>query len=216
MKHIFILFICSLVLMCSCKEASEQVHVFQTDSAITNKQISQEIKTDSVAAAKIAVEFYRWYAEAIRLTNQDAIQPRFVKDSNGMTTLDMSAYITSLRKNKFSEHLIDKTTNSFKICLGNLDKIDYDTLQRNFDLSDYEDIGCDFFNSYQWTSDMEPHDGADVVGFSQNANDIVLKMLFYNIDNHKKSYWNYKHAEVYLIKTNDQWLIEDIEIVLNR
>lgn len=215
MKHIFIVLL-NLTLISSCMDTSEKTQSMQTDSLVLTNPVLAKQNIDSINASKVAIEFYHWYSEAIRLNKTNEIQPKFVKDSNGMTTLDMSKYINSLRERKFSENLINKTTNSFKKCLDNLDKTDYDTLQSNFELSDYEDIDCDFFNFYQWTSDMEPHDGADVINFSQYNNNIVLKMSLYNIYDNKKSYWNYKYAEVYLIKTNNQWLIEDIKIVFNR
>ncbi|MDB5258665.1 MAG: hypothetical protein JWM14_3360 [Chitinophagaceae bacterium] len=210
-KNLLLLFY--LLLLFSCTEEPDKKELVQTQALkIEQPKLSY---SDSAAASDITIYFYKWYAEAIQTSNLKEIQPEFVKDSNGKASLEFSNYIDHLRKKGFTENLIKKEINRFKPCIENLKHINYDTLQEKYDLFDYEDIDCDFFNYYQWTKDMDRHDGADVENASIIGNAIQLKILFYIIENKKKRYWDHKYAEVLLIKEGGKWKIDNIEVIFN-
>ncbi len=210
MKKMILVLLTSLLLL-SCSEESANNKSVEVESPKVEQV--KVVDLDSIKASEVVVGFYTWYAKAIN-SNSKELYPDFVKDSNGMSTLDMSYYLENLRDRKFSEKLIAKTRIKYKTCLDNLKNINYDTLKAKYELFEHEDIDCAFFNVNEWIADMDSHDGVDVVKTSMKGDDILIKLSLYNIDEGRKRYWDYKYINVLVTKERGQWLINDIDVVL--
>ena len=121
-----------------------------------------KISLEDSSAIKIQAEgFYTWY---IDLSKDHRIatefNPKFVRRDDGMTTLDFSNYKDALEKYNFSNSFIKRKISDYKNCLDSLDRIPFDKFASYQDLDDFERIGCDFDNRYEWTGGMEPKDEA--------------------------------------------------------
>lgn len=163
----------------------------------------------------LVLDFYNWYFSAIKAQTTDEYQPKIVADKNGMATLDVLQYVQNLRTHYFSEDLIDKEIAAYQECIKNLETIKYDTIGRAFsDIGDYSEKGCDFFNYYRWTLEMDPIDGVSIVDVTTlPGSKLIVKGRFYNFNDKTKeySYWN-KYCFVMLRQTNGMWKIENIDI----
>jgi len=185
---------------------------FQNDKT----KLSNIQQADSIKIKGVVEDFYSWYGKAIKSDSTIEFQPHFIRDNNGMASLDFDPYFINLKENGFSNRLLEKTRQDFSKCMQNLDSIPYDTLMAFDAIDNYESIGCDFFNYYNWTMEMEPHDGADVVYLKELKSDsatIVLK-LFSQSEGKDKFYWDYKVIEASMVKIDNLWKIDDIDIEL--
>ncbi len=119
---------------------------------------------DSVAIKNQIEGFYLWYMDISKdgRLNRD-FNPSFVRRDDGVTTLDFENYKGGLRKYKFTEDFIQRKISDYKECEDNLNKISFDKFSQFTDLDDFENIKCDFGNSYEWTGGMESKDKAELV-----------------------------------------------------
>lgn len=104
----------------------------------------------------IVLEFYAWYITSINQDQYGEYQPSFVPDPQGMTSLEMSRYVNNLRRFHVSEELIEQEISSFATCQKHLETIPYETFDQEYmDLDQFEEISCDFGNSYRWFGSQE-------------------------------------------------------------
>lgn len=119
-----------------------------------------KIKASDSIAIKDQIEgFYAWYIDMTKTALEDC-SPSFVKQSDGMTTLDFNKYREGLRKYKFTEEFIERKIKDYKECVDNLKKIPFEKFSLYTDLADFERIMCDFGNRYEWTGGQESKDNA--------------------------------------------------------
>lgn len=164
---------------------------------------------DATIVTKIVADFFRWYATVTNNEQIDEYQSKFVQDKRGMVTLDYAKYVANLRRLHFSNELINKEIESYKECIGNVNKIKFSEMNKKFDdIDDYGNIGCDFFNSYRWTSTMDQYDGAKIVKVIVNGNTCIVNVQLYNYYAKKKEYdyWPEKYT-VILKKISNSWKI---------
>ena len=122
----------------------------------------QDKGKDSIDIKKQIEGFYSWYIDMIKTNKLDEFNPSFVKQSDGMTTLDFKKYRDGLRRHKFTDHFIERKINDYKACVDNLKNIPFDKFSQYTDLDDFENIMCDFGNRYEWTGGQEPKDKANL------------------------------------------------------
>ena len=126
----------------------------------------QQIKVKDSIQMKSQIEaFYSWYVGIIKNQKLDGFEPGFVKQADGMTTLDFTNYKKELTRYNFTHDFIQRKVNAYRPCVENLHKIPYETFLTFQDLDEFERIACDFSNRYEWTGGMEPIDDAKLSRF---------------------------------------------------
>jgi hypothetical protein len=119
---------------------------------------------DSVVISSQIIGFYSWYFEVIKNDKMDGeFNPMFVRQNNGMTTLDFTNYRNGLRRHKFTDAFIERKVSTYKTCVQNLNQIPFDEFSKLTDLDDFENINCDFGNRYEFTGGMEPKHAAELI-----------------------------------------------------
>jgi hypothetical protein len=141
-----------------------------------------EIKSKDSVDIKNQVEgFYAWYVNMInnhRLGRD--FNPSFVRQENGMTTLDFKNYKDGLKRHKFTDDFIERKVNDYKPCLDNLKTISYDSFIK-YELDEHEQIKCDFSNTYEWSGGMDPIAGADLMKLHKLSKDKIEAIIrFYD------------------------------------
>lgn len=165
---------------------------------------------DSVKIQTKIVGFYSWYADLIKRQKLNKeFNPAFIKDANGMTTLDFTRYRAGLRKFDFTDDFIKRKINGYKPCFDSLKTISYDAFIK-FELDELEQIECDFSSTYEWSGGMEPIDGAELVTLNKmDKRTMKSTIRFYNTTaDQVKHYWGL--ATVTLINSRTGWLINDL------
>lgn len=167
---------------------------------------------DTLICRQKVVDFYNWYSKAITHHNNLEIQPQFTEDSHGFTTLDFSTYVKSMKRFNFTDRLINVEISRFNQCLENLLKIEFKTFNAIFDdLSDYENINCDFFNINRWIMSMENFTGVEISKSSINKNECkVYGRIFEEAETNSRYY--HGNVVVTLLNINDTWMIDNIEL----
>lgn len=176
---------------------------------------SESLKSNEGQIEEVVSNFYSWYSDQIIWENNLAYQPDFIADSNNMAMLDFQVVDANLKELGFHDSYIKEYKNSFSDCSNNLKSIELDTLM-NFDgIGKYEDIKCDFFNSYYWTQDMEPHDGVEVINVKMDdSGSATASCKIFNISEKMRIYWEHKKLTVKLVKLNGVWKIRYIDVEL--
>ena len=80
------------------------------------------------------------------------------------------------------------------------------------DIFEYENIGCDFDNSYKWIGGQELCDGIKINRqiFIDNTSRQV-EIEYYSINGEEKSFWR-NSIVISLIKVKNEWIITDVDI----
>lgn len=168
-------------------------------------------QNDDYVCRQIVVEFYKWYSQKLTSDNPSEFQPEFAQDKNGYTTLDFTAYVINLKRMNCSDNFISREIESYKPCIENLKKIKYRELEEKLpDLSDYENIKCDFFNIHKWTMSMENFSGVEIKKSIVQKDKSVVYGRIYE-DTPDKRYY-YGNVIVKLLKVGNIWMIDDIKI----
>jgi hypothetical protein len=169
------------------------------------------IEPDTSICKKLVVDFYRWYGEKFKAEDQSEFQPKFIQDKEGYTTLDFESYVYNLRRLNCSENFINREIAHYQPCINNLKTIKFIDFQNNLsDLSDYENIECDFFNYNRWTMSMENFSGVEVLKAVVNKDSVIINGRIYEDTQDHKYY--YGDIFVTLLKIDNEWKIENIEI----
>jgi hypothetical protein len=172
-------------------------------------------KSDSVEIKQKIETFYSWYGELIkgRKVNKH-FNPNFIRRKDGMTTLNFTKYQDGLRKHHFTNSFIDRKVKEYGLCVDNLNKIKYETFLKFEGLDQFEEINCAFTNAYEWTSDMEPHDGAELISLTAvNKNTMMGTICFYKMNKDGLKYlWDYKQGKVTFVRQGKGWKIDDLKI----
>lgn len=153
--------------------------------------------------------FYDWYISAMKNTPAKELFPAFVRDANGMTTLDMEVYLSNLRKYQFSKKLIRKEVNTYTACIEHLKKIPFETFNSTFtDLDQFEAIHCDFQNYYHWGGGQEGFDGIvidRIISMNKKALRVDLHYLSC-VDSKECEAWEATY--ILFTKENGSWKID--------
>ena len=178
-----------------------------------NSKASDDFKEDSINVQQTVSRFYDWYLKSIKQENITDFQPKFVESDNGMTTLDLSAYLDNLRTNGFSDSLIIREKQSYSECIKNLETVRFDNFGKTTftDLDDFEQTDCDFGNYYRWTGGQEPIDGIKIQDIEFISDDKAIVTIIYyetDSDDNQKHYWG--ENLLILIRLDDEWKIDDI------
>jgi hypothetical protein len=163
---------------------------------------------DSVNIKNQIEGFYSWYIDVIRNEKSDkAFSPIFVRRKDGMTTLDFTEYQNGLRKYKFTDDFIQRKTNEYNDCVNNLNKIPFEKFSELKDLSDFEEINCDFSNRYEWTGGQESKDKAELTSLKfVDRNTIIGHVVFTSYDRPDGG------ATVTLKKIKNEWRVDNIQV----
>lgn len=166
---------------------------------------------DSVKIQIRIIGFYTWYADLIKRQKLNKeFNPIFIKDANGMTTLDFAKYRAGLRKFDFTDDFINRKINGYKPCLDHLKTIPYDSFIK-FEIDELEEITCGFSNTYEWSGGMEPIDGAELVTLTKiDKRTIKSTIRFYNTTTDKVKHYS-GSATVTLINSKTGWRINDLQ-----
>lgn len=166
---------------------------------------------DTLICKQKVLDFYDWYRKAINQEINEVFLPRFVEDNKGYTTLDFSEYEKNLKRFGFTDKLITKEFKTYQTCIQNLEKIEYKKFKEFDDLSNYEDINCDFFNIHRWINSMESFSGIEIIKSKIKSRTCkIYGKIYEEYDSNQKQY--YGNIIVTLIEENGKWMIDDIEI----
>ena len=175
---------------------------------------SEALKSDETKIEGLVTDFYSWYADQIKWGNNLAFQPDFTSDSNEVTALDFRIVEANLLEFGFHRDCVKEYKKEFSECEKNLQSITLDSLMNFEGIDEYENINCDFFNSYFWTKDMEAHDGVEVTSIKINGdNTAVAEGRIFNVAEKMRLFWEHKKINIQLVKEEDTWLIKDIDII---
>jgi hypothetical protein len=181
--------------------------------ANNNLLAQNPVKNDSIKVAVTITRFYDWYLKAIKENRKYEFEPMFSKTSTGMTSLDFSVYIKNLKKFRFSDPLISREQESYKICCDSLINIKHSDFEIRYnDLSDFEQIQCDFSNSYRWIGGQDPVDRISISNIQFQNSTLAIatinKMIFSSETN---EFVSSGEIRLILIKTDNVWKIDDIK-----
>jgi hypothetical protein len=181
-------------------------------------QSDRKVDQDDSIEVKSKIEtFYSWYGVLIKSNkvHQD-FSPNFIQRSDGMTALDFTKYRDGLKKHDFTDSFIERKINDYRQCVDNLGEIKYETFLKFEELDQFEEIKCAFNNVYEWTSDMEPHEGAELTSVKAiNKKTITGIVKFFNVNvNGQKIFWDYKQAIVTFLRQGKGWKINDLKVEL--
>ena len=166
---------------------------------------------DTLICRQKVINFYNWYSEAINQIIEDVFLPSFVEDKNGNVTLDFTEYVNNLKRFGFTDKIVNNEINSYKPCIDNLQEITFKKFKEDFDdISNYEDIFCDFFNTHRWIKNMESFTGVEISKSIVNGKECKLYGRIYEGTEPYKFY--YGDVVVTLIKFKDTWMIDEIKI----
>lgn len=171
----------------------------------------QATEPDTTTCKKIVQDFYNWYSGKIITDNQSEYQPKFAQDKNGYVTLDFSGYVQNLKRFKFTDRLIKQEIDNYKTCTDNLKKIKYSDFETKLsDLSDFEKIECAFFNTNRWTKTMENFTGVELSKSTIKKDKVFIFGRIFERTPVETYY--YGNVIITLVKINNQWMIDEIEI----
>ena len=176
------------------------------------KAEGQNTESDSIKVVKIVNEFYNWYITTPKDESENVMMPTFSTTSNNLKCLDYSNYVANLRKYHFSEELIKKEIQSYKTCDENLRKITTEEYAKFEDIDDFENIDCDFTNSFRWIGGQEMIDGIKItnIDFVNNRTiDVIIE--YFSKNRNEFSYWG-NRTRITLIKKSNAWKINNIDI----
>ncbi len=163
------------------------------------------ITTEESSKMKNQIEgFYSWYIDLIhnKRLNED-FNPRFVKKSDGMTTLDFTNYKNALEKFNFSKDFIQTKINDYQECVENLAKVPFEKFSKFEDLDDFENIKCDFSNTYEWTGGMDRKNNVEILRITRLNRSRILATI---------SFEPAGMALVYFKKNGTNWEIDNLTI----
>lgn len=182
-----------------------------------NNSMANNIQTDSIKIIQIVNEFYNWYVSAIKkCDNTSHHMPEFVETKNSMTSLDFSKYIKNLKKYRFSNSLIMKEKETYSKCIQNLKTITFSDFEKSIctELSEVEQICCDFGNRYRWIGGQEPIEGIKIQDIQFVSTDTVQVSIEYSelsFDETNTEYTFYgRRNKLTLVKQNNDWYIDNI------
>jgi hypothetical protein len=170
-------------------------------------------QNDDSTCRNIVIDFYKWYTGILNYDKPAGFQPEFAEDNNGFVCLDFTEYFNNLRKLKFTENLLLHEKDYYKTCMEHLKTIKYSDFKKqltDFDLSYFENISCDFFNSKRWTQSMESFTGIEITKSIVEKNKAKIIGRIYETTPDKTYY--YGEATFTLIKIGNDWFIDDIKI----
>ena len=173
--------------------------------------VHAQTNTDSMTIRKTVLDFYTWYSSIIKTSETQQYSPEFSEDKNGKTTLAFDEYFQNLRNYSFSESFILKEKESYQVCIDNLKEIDYSKLDSTLtDLSDFEEIECDFFNYYKLLGTMDRMDGVEIKNVKITNDKATVSIQYFTIESDNSVYlWN-NNTNVELLKNNSRWEINAI------
>lgn len=176
---------------------------------ITQIGYSQSNNQDTEKLKNICSDFIYWYISVAKDTSNKYIEynPIIVEDKNGMAKLDFNIYIKNLKKYQFSDSLIKQEIEYYNTCNENLSKIKYSDFLKFEDLSDYENIDCNYGNMYRWTGGQEMFDIYKIAEVKREAN-IAYVIGYLSFENDK----NYKRKiTISLYLEDNKWKILQIK-----
>jgi hypothetical protein len=162
--------------------------------------------------SNIVLDFYKWYLDAIKKQPLKEYAPIIEPTVNGMTTLNFKQYTLNLRKYHCSNKMINNELSSYKACLKELANIKFDCFQHDID---YDEINCDYVNTYRWIHSQEFIDGVKIIQTQiLNSHKQLVVGQFYNINDETQEYlfWK-KYCYILLIENNEKWEIDNIDII---
>jgi hypothetical protein len=159
---------------------------------------------DSVEIKKQIEGFYTWYIDVAKDRQpMDGFSPVFARKENGMTTLDFGRYKETLLKYQFTGGFIQRKVNEYAQCVDSLAKIPFDKFSLFTDLDDFERIGCDFGNRYEWTGGQEARDKAELISLKLMDQKTIIGNVGFKPDG---------NAVVTFRKIGKRWRVDDIKI----
>ncbi|WP_339694317.1 hypothetical protein [uncultured Roseivirga sp.] len=172
----------------------------------------QDRNQDSILVAETVYDFFEWYIYSNKYENNEENRPVFRINSSDTAQLDLTKYLANLTKYKFSETLLNKERLAYKACEDNLNKMTKEKFLSFDDIFEYENIGCDFDNSYKWIGGQELCDGIKINRqiFIDNTSRQV-EIEYYSINGEEKSFWR-NSIVISLIKVKNEWIITDVDI----
>jgi hypothetical protein len=166
---------------------------------------------DTTMCRQIVLDFYDWYSGKIMTDNVSDFQPKFAEDKNGYVTLDFTAYVENLKRLRFTDKLIKQEIAYYNPCVENLKKIKYcDFKTKLSDISDFENIKCDFFNIHRWVNTMESFTGVELSKSIFRKDKVQVFGRVYEKTPDETYY--YGDVIITLLKIDNKWMINDIEI----
>ncbi|WP_372754184.1 hypothetical protein [Labilibaculum sp.] len=172
----------------------------------------QEAKSDTALVTKTINNFFEWYIHSSRCEENEENRPIFVIDSNEVVRLDLTKYLTNLRKYHFAEELISLEIESYKSCEENLKKLTKEEFLSFEDIFAYEEIDCGFDNNYKWIGGQEMIDGIRISKFDfLSRNKCRIEVEYYSINGEEKSFWK-NNTPIILRKNKNNWEILDMGI----
>ena len=163
-------------------------------------------QADLAEISKIVTEFYDWYISSVKSKSTIEYSPQFVESANGMTTLDFSRYFDNLKRLNFSDSLLDKEKQFFKVCLKNLSQIEYSDFKESYiDLDHFEAIDCAFNNSRRWGVGQEMMDKIEIVEIAFENETAIVEVEYFDKAGNK--FFSQKPRLVYMCKINNEWTI---------
>jgi hypothetical protein len=168
--------------------------------------------TNKEKACETVFDFYVWYIDAIHNLPDKEYQPYVeYNDTNKTYSLNIENYCQNLQKHHCSEAFIQRELSNYKQCAESLQNNKHASFE---DISDYEDIGCNFLFNYHWlNNDQELVDGIEIIKTESIKEDkLLMSCMFYIVDNQskKKTYQNYI-SYITVIKLNETYKIDNID-----
>ena len=223
MKHILILFMVGCMYSCTTTTSDK----YQESESSDTLTISP---ADSIAATKLALNFYIWYADGMKKDTLRPFDPVFIKDANGYTALDFSSFEKDMQKLNFTDDYIKRVKDHYSYCIENLKGLPYDSIMLLKEPERINMMRCNFIQDHLWNYSMFKISGAEIIRIehSNSKNIHVIIHTYSDIDTdvtinitpekkHQHNYMNRVFEEeewaVKTIKEGDQWKIQDIDIV---
>jgi len=167
---------------------------------------------DSVKIKNTIEGFYSWYGEIIKRNRlSKEFSPAFIKDKDGMTSLDFTQYKERLTRHNFTDDFIKRRMHDYNACLENLKTIPYETFLTYQDQDQLKKMDCDLASVYPWAKSIDSPDGAELLElYKLNKNTVEGKVRFFTkTPDGVKQYWG--SATLTLIKFKVGWEINDIK-----
>jgi hypothetical protein len=166
------------------------------------------ISTEESSIIKNQIErFYSWYIDLIKnkRLNED-FNPSFVKKSDGMTTLDFTNYRNGLKRFNFSDDFIQTKVNDYQDCVFKLSKVPFSKFSEYKDLDDFENLNCDFSNTYEWTGGMDQKNSVEISRITRLNKKRILATISFDPSG---------MALVYFKKIGDVWKIDNLTLEMD-
>jgi len=203
MKKIYLILIVTFfITSCDNNVMLSDNNIVPSDNEVSDKKISTQ---DSIEISNVVHGFYNWYSKEINEKHSKGFKPEIIKTAEGMSTLFLDNYLNNLRKNGFSQVLIEKEKESYQPCISELNKIKFKDLD-TLDLYQIKKIKCDFGNNYRWGGGQEGIDGIKIHSCQKKIDTAIVVGEFYNQYGEEYHFWG-RNQEIVLIQVDSTWKI---------